>query len=54
MTNNFNARFWYFFHNILIWVMLVLSLIALSICIYHNQKGGQCNKKNDRKAYLLV
>ena len=54
MTNNFNTRFLYFFHNILIWVMLVLLLIAISICIYHNRKGGKCNKNNERNAYLLV
>jgi len=53
MSDSVNENSAYFLSHILPWVLLALSVVTISILVYHCKKSGKCIPKDKDKNYLL-
>ncbi len=49
MSDTPNIRLKYFIIHYLPWIILVLSIVGISIIVYHCIKGNECNPKKKIK-----
>ena len=53
MSNSVSVNSAYFLSHILPWVLLALSVVTISILVYHCRKSGKCIPKDKDKNCLL-